>query len=263
MKELIPLSLRKFLVRMKWFFRNYTQIHHDSELFNNVHGTLTYNTDGLATSNNADFINEPRFAAAYEAARSTNPWPSFTLQWRVYTVCWLADLAKNLEGDFVECGVNTGAYARAIISYINWNSTSKTFYLLDTFMGLDPTYVSKEEKDLNILNYNYRDTYDEVVKTFSPFKTIIIRGTVPETLPQCNPEKIAYLSIDMNNTLPEIAALDYFWQRIVPSGIIVLDDYGFPQHILQKNAFDAFAKKVGHEIFAMPTGQGILIKKSV
>ena len=176
---LVPISLRKLFVKSRWFIKNYKAIKYNSELFNNIHGQLTYNTDGLATSNNCDFIHEPRFVKAYEAAKKTNPWPGFTLMWRVYIVCWFADHIKNLKGDFVECGVNTGAYARAIIEYTDFEVTGKTFYLFDTFRGIDPKYVSSAEKEIGILNYNYRDTYEEVVNTFSAFKTNIVRGTVP------------------------------------------------------------------------------------
>jgi hypothetical protein len=39
-----------------------------------------------------------------------------------------------------------------------------------------------------------------------------------------------------------------------------LDDYGFPQHINQKNAFDKFAKDRGVQILSLPTAQGVIIK---
>ena len=255
-----PLFIRKPYAKLKWFAKNYSRIKYDSEIFNNIQGQLTYNTDGLATSNNCDFINEPRFAKAYEAAKATNPWPDFTLMWRIHIVCWLAENVRHLVGDFVECGVNTGAYARAIIEYINFNSTGKTFFLLDTFQGLDPAYVTEEEKEAGILNYKYRDTYEEVLKTFSPFKTKIIKGSVPETLAECKTEKICYLSIDKNNVVPEIAAVKYFWDKIVKGGVLILDDYGFPMHMQQKIAFDKFAGEVHHEILSLPTGQGLIIK---
>ena len=260
--SIIPNSIKLFFARLKWFGKNYKKIHYNSELFYNIHGPLTYNTDGLATSNNCDFISDPRFSSAYQHAVNTNPWPNFSLMWRVYTVCWFADHVKSLEGDFVECGVNTGAYSRAVIDYIDFNRTNKTFYLLDTYQGLDPRFITEEEKELGISNYKYRDCYEEVVKTFAAFRTKIIRGAIPETLTQCETEKICYLSIDMNNMIPEIAALEYFWPKIVAHGVILLDDYGFPKHINQKTAFDDFAKKVGHEIYSMPTGQGLLIKKN-
>ncbi|MBL0104497.1 MAG: class I SAM-dependent methyltransferase [Bacteroidetes bacterium] len=255
------LKLKIFYVRLKWIFRNFGKIRYNSELFNNLLGTTTYNWDGLATSANSDFITTPRFAKAYQAAKDTNPWPNFSLQWRIHVVCWCAETVKNLEGDFVECGVNTGSYARAIVDYIDFNSTGKTFYLLDTYKGLDPKYITEEEKKFGIQNYNYRDTYEEVKKTFAPFRTKIIRGSVPETLSQADTNKICYLSIDMNNVVPEIAAAEYFWDKVVPHGIILLDDYGFQAHITQKKAFDKFAAERGHEILSLPTGQGLIIKK--
>ncbi len=253
-------KLKINLIRFKWFFTNFKKIRYNSELFNNIHGTLTYNTDGLATSNNCDFITEAKFAKAYEVAKKTNPWPNFTLMWRIHVICWVAESVKGLEGDFVECGVNTGSYARAIVEYINFNSLGKTFFLMDTYSGLDQNLITTEEKKLGINNYKYRDTYEEVKKTFAPFNTKIIKGSIPETLPQCDVKKVCFLSIDMNNVIPEIAAMEYFWDKIVLNGMVVLDDYGFPLHINQKLAFDKFAKSVGHEILTLPTGQGLILK---
>lgn len=259
-KPFTPKIILSFYERLKWINVNYRKIKYNSEIFHAQHGPISYNTDGLATSNNCDFINAPKFVQAYSLAKATNPWPNFTSQWRVYIVCWFADLVKNLDGDYVECGVNTGASSRAIIDYINFNETKKRFYLMDTFEGIDAKYVSDEEKKIGILNYQYNDCYKEVVKTFSGFNVEIIKGSIPDTLIQCKAQRICYLAIDMNNVLPEIAALEYFWDKIVNSGVVILDDYGFPQHILQKNAFDKFAKEKNIEILSLPTGQGIIIK---
>ena len=251
-------------VRLKWFFNHYQQITNDTGIYNEeLHGAPTYKTDGLITSNNADFIREPRFAAAYQKAAETQPWENFSLQWRTYVVCWFADQVKHLAGDFVECGVNTGAYAAAVINYTRLNATEKKFFLLDTFKGLDESLVSEEEKKAGISRYihAYKDVYDQVVRTFSPFPNVrIIRGRVPDTLPQCTAEKICYLSIDMNCVEPEIAAIHYFWSKVVAGGVIILDDYGFPMHIHQKEAFDKFALEKGVTILSLPTGQGIIFK---
>lgn len=256
----IPLSIRRLYVRFKWFLNNYSKVENDSVIFNPIYGPPTYNTDGLTTSTNSDFISEPKFAKAYQLAKETNPWPNFTLMWRIHVVCWVAQNVQKLEGDFVECGVNTGSYARAILDYIPFNSLNKTFFLMDTFEGLDPKYVTEEEKKIGLLNYKYRDTFEEVKNTFKGFNVKIIKGSIPDTLPECTAEKICYLSIDMNNVIPEIAAIEYFWKKVVKHGIVLLDDYGFPQHINQKIAFDKFAQSVQHEILTLPTGQGLLIK---
>ena len=253
---------QRFINKFLWFARNFKDVKRDAELFHRVHGSLTYNADGLATSNNADFIKDPRFAKAYQAAADTQPWPGFTLQWRVYIVCWFAEWVKHLEGDYVECGVNTGAYARAIMDYIDFNGTGKTFYLLDTYEGLDASQITSAEAAAGVTHYldAYTNVYEQVKKTFAPFHAKIIKGRVPDTLGEVKADKIAYLSIDMNVTAPEIAAMEYFWERLVPGAVLIHDDYGFPQHIHQKKAVDEFAKKRGVQVLCLPTGQGIIIK---
>ena len=82
-----------------------------------VQGPLTYNADGLATQHNADFLREPRFAAAYARGMDTIRSRRANLQvgWRVQTCCWAAQHGLHLDGDFVECGVFTGIYSRAIV----------------------------------------------------------------------------------------------------------------------------------------------------
>jgi O-methyltransferase len=257
--------IRNNIARLKWMINNWRKIEPKAEYIAPWFGSqypITYNTDGIATANNADFIKEPRFARAYEAAKATKPWEGFTLQWRTYIVCWFADLVKNLDGDFVECGVNTGAYSRAVIEYIDFKKLNKTFHLLDTFEGLVSSLVSEEEKAAGIDKYfnSYKDVYAQVQETFKDFNVHIIKGMVPDTLEQCKAEKICYLSIDMNCVAPEIAAAEFFWNNIVKGGVIILDDYGFPMHIHQKTAFDKFAAEKKVSILSLPTGQGIIFK---
>lgn len=262
-KSIIPEGLKSLYHSIGWYLKNYKQIKRNSRLLStHFHGPIAYDADGMIISQNSDFINEPRFKNAYKAAADTNPWPGFSLQWRVYIVCYFANQVRHLEGDFVECGVNTGAYAKAIINYIDFNSLNKIFYLLDTFEGLDFELVSQEELAAGVNRYidKYKGTYEGVVDSFKNDHVKIIKGAVPGTLPLCTAEKVAFLSIDMNCVEPEIAAAEYFYDKMVTGGVIILDDYGFPKHIKQKEAFDAFALRRKIEILSLPTGQGIIFK---
>ena len=214
-------KIKRQIHKLRWFFENHQRIDSIKEKMKQSSrssyylGPITYDTDSLTTSNNCDFIKEPRFAKAYQTAVDTKPWEGFTLQWRTYIVCWFADMVKNLEGDFVECGVNTGAYSRAVIDYIDFQNTNKKFYLLDTYDGLVPSMITEAEKKAGIEEYltHYTNVYNKVVETFAPFNTKIIKGIVPDTLPECHAQKICYLSIDMNCVQPEIAAANYFWDK--------------------------------------------------
>lgn len=256
-------KISNFLWKLNWFINNYKKIAANNILIpDNFLGPIRFIADSVATSNNCDFLEEPRFKKAYNLAITTNPWKGFEMQWRTYIVCSLAEIVKYLPGDFVECGVNTGAYSRALIDYINFDATGKTFYLFDTYEGLVPEQISQEERQAGVGDYlsTYTNVYDQVLKTFSPFKTKIIKGKVPDTLPACASEKICYLSIDMNVVAPEIAAANYFWDKLVSGGVMILDDYGFPAHIAQKKAFDDFAKQKNVSLLYIPTGQAIIFK---
>lgn len=232
-----------------------------------VQGPLAYNADGLATQHNADFLREPRFAAAYARGIDTIRSRRGNLQvgWRVQVCCWAAAHGLQLEGDFVECGVFTGIYSRAIVDYVDFNAqTGRRFWLLDTFQGIDEALLTEPElkRGVGRMNAKYAgDCYEEVRATFAPFPGVtIVRGAVPFTLEQVAAEKVAYLSIDMNAAAPEVAAMEFFWDRLVPGAVVVLDDYGFRAHIVQKIALDEFAASRGVGILPLPTGQGLIIR---
>ncbi len=71
---------------------------------------------------------------------------------------------------------------------------------------------------------------------------------------------MCYLSLDMNIVKPEIAAIEFFWDKLVSGAPILLDDYGWLHYSLQKVEMDKFASKKGVKILTLPTGQGLLLK---
>lgn len=222
----------------------------------------TYAQDCLYTTVNADFMHDKRFARAYAKGRSLmlDAWGDYQFHWRAYVVCWAADRAKDLPGDFVECGVNTGMLDRMVIDYVDFAALPKTFYLMDTFRGMDEAYSTDAEMKRSH-HMGYVDVYEQVKKTFAQFPNVrLVKGPIPDTLPLVPSKSIAYLSIDMNCVAPEIAALEFFWDKVVSGGVIIFDDYGFPGHETQKHAHDAFAVQKGVSILALPTGQGLIIK---
>ena len=226
-----------------------------------VYGPLNYNQDGLATAHRADFLTDELFNESYRLGESTGSFRENRIQWRAHVACWAASHAKLLEGDFVECGVYRGGLSRAIINYIGFQNLPKRFYLLDTYEGLVDAYISDEEKQRGKAAGGYEECYEAVKKTFEGFPNVrIIRGAVPETLSQVDTDKVAYLSLDMNCAPPEIAAAEFFWDKLVPGGLILLDDYNWVGYEPQKRAFDAFAVRRGIKVLNLPTGQGLIIK---
>ncbi len=204
----------------------------------------------------------PDFVKAEQAGAATGSWAN--VHWRVHTILWAANQSIQVEGDFVECGTHKGGFARAIVDYVDLAKANKKLYLLDTFEGLKDELLTDKEiaaGKKEHFQHEYSDCYAEVVKTFEAFPFVkIIKGTVPETLPQVVSDKIAFLSIDMNCIAPEIAALNYFWDKISKGGIIVLDDYAYVTCDLQYEEHNAWAAEKGIKILTLPTGQGLIVK---
>jgi hypothetical protein len=220
----------------------------------------TYNQAGLMTWCNADALKEPLFREAYALGKATDSWQGLDVEWRVHVLCWAAARAASLaEGDFVECGVNRGGYSRAVIHYVGFERLARhrQFYLLDTFCG-----IPDELREVAATSrHHYDECFDAVRETFKAFANVhLVRGKVPDTLARVPSKKVSYLSIDMNCAEPEIAAAEFFWDKLVPGAVIVLDDYGAgPWYLRQKQAFDRFAAERGVPILSLPTGQGLIL----
>jgi len=230
-----------------------------------------YDQDGLRSVHNHDFLKDDAFIRAYArgvgAAGDDYQW-----HWRVHTGLWAAATAAKLAGDFVECGVNRGFMSSAVMAFLDWNVQGRMFYLLDTFSGLDSRYISDDERRGGILERNrldiargfYSFDIEAVRRNFAEWKNVqIIVGAVPDTLSAIRADKIAYLHLDMNCAPPEIAAADALWDRIVPGGLVLMDDYGYIGFHPQKQAWDDFARRRQVAILSLPTGQGLILKPPV
>ncbi len=235
-----------------------------------------YCSDGVAVAHNVDFIDEPEFvkqaefSLAYHIEKPNFPYgmPS----WRVYIAGWAAQQALRLDGDFVECGVDTGILSSIVCQRTDFNTHKRDFYLLDSFEGMELDQLTPDEIQQNAQSnlYNiYKQGYQnnsattfEILKSkIDQFQNIhIIKGYIPETLEHIKTDTIAYLSIDLNAVFPEMATIKFLWDRLTVGAVILLDDYTFSGHAPQKNAWNSFAQDYHQSILPLWTGQGLIIK---
>lgn len=219
---------------------------------------------------NVDFLREERFARAYKAGMESGHkfrWPgtsvNIELPWRTHIACWAAMHAAQLPGDFVECGVNTGVLSLAVCTYIEFNSTAKHFYLFDTFSGVPESQMSETERPSCTFTNDmfYEECFELAMSNFRRFPNAhLVQGVVPDSLYQVDIDQVCYLSIDMNIVEPEVAAMEYFWPKLVRGAVVLLDDYGVDLHAEQKAGLDEFANRHNVAIGVLPTGQGLLLK---
>jgi predicted O-linked N-acetylglucosamine transferase (SPINDLY family) len=177
------------------------------------------------------------------------------IAWRRYILACAAYHCAQLPGDFVECGVYRGTGIKTVIDYFGVKNFTKKFWGYDTF-DYNPvgghTFSGQEE-----------GFFDEVKGRFSDYNQVhLIRGLLPDSLKDNSPEKISYLHIDLNSAQYEIAVLDALFDRVVPGGIIVLDDYEWSGvYREQKIKEDAWFAQFNYRVFPLPTGQGLVLKR--
>jgi len=226
-----------------------------------------YACDSLFTTNNDAFRNEPKFRQAYTRGVKAGCGVDPRIEWRVHVALWAAQAATRVPGDFVECGVNAGFMSSAIMERLDWRTTGKRFYLIDTFRGPVLTqYTAEEIGRLQVAQEAmekgaYVTDLERVRANYSEWPNVeIVQGIVPEVLSNLTIERVAFLHLDMNCVFPERAALEYFWPLMSPHGMVLFDDYAYFGNESLARVIDAAALSLGAEVLSLPTGQGLIIK---
>lgn len=175
--------------------------------------------------------------------------------WRRYILACAAYHALHLPGDFVECGVYNGTGIKTVIDYLGGTDFPKTFWGYDTFDYNPVEGHAFEGQEAGF--------YERIQQRFTDYPQVkLIRGLLPESFDQGCPEQVALLHIDLNNVEGEIAVLDRLFDRVVPGGVIILDDYEWASiYRLQKQGEDLWFDARGYRVFPYPTGQGMVIKR--
>lgn len=152
--------------------------------------------------------------------------------------------SNGIEGDFVECGVwRGGSMMVAAKTLLTLGDTARTLWMYDTFEGMTaPTehdvslkgakatekfakkktgddsstwcLVSQEEVEQNVKSTGYPADRMKFVK-----------GKVEETLPAIAPDRIALLRLDTDWYESTLHELNTLFPRLVPGGVLIIDDY--------------------------------------
>jgi hypothetical protein len=213
------------------------------------------------------FMEDPKFLGALERCAVSDEERGRV--WRIHTLIWAARNAIGLDGDFVECGVFEGFMSAMVADYMDFETLNKTFYLYDTFEGFSEKYSSPADFPGQESFYQFANTeygkpglFEGVTDRFEKYDNVkVIKGVVPDILHEDSPQKIAYLHIDLNSPRAERGALDVLYDRVLPGGIIIFDDYGWSTYRKQMDSADAFMAEHGYPILELPTGQGLMVKR--
>ena len=136
---------------------------------------------------------------------------------------------EGVAGAIVECGVFKGG-AAALLAHETGGR--REIFLFDSFEGLPPPGAA----DGNIARAQFHEgwcasTVDDVRAIFGRLGVLndrvhLVKGWFHETFPVTKVPPIALLHIDADWYESVRLALDAFFDRVVPGGFIVFDDYG-------------------------------------
>ena len=139
--------------------------------------------------------------------------------WRHYIVFWAARYAPL--GNFVECGACDG-----LTAYFALSARQGAAYLYDAWEAMKDEDL-RESKKKHAGDYGYL-SLEMTRKNLGMFaeRVNLIKGFIPQSFVS-TPGNVSLLHIDLNSSAPTTASLKEFYDKILPGGIILFDDYGW------------------------------------
>ena len=68
------------------------------------------------------------------------------------------------------------------------------------------------------------------------------------------------MHVDVDLYRPTLDACEYFYPRLVPGGVLLFDEYGFPAARGERDAVDEYFADKSESPIVLPTGQAIVLK---
>jgi O-methyltransferase len=176
---------------------------------------------------------------------------------RCHVLYQLAQQAARQPGDVAEVGVYRGGSAYLIAKVIA--AGSNRIHLFDTFTGMPPT---DRKKDPYHSEGNFNDTSLDSVKTFlSECENVEYHpGFFPKTAEPVAMKRFSLVHVDVDIYKSVCDCCLFFYDRLLPGGFMVFDDYGFLRTPGAKQAVDAFFLDKPEYPCYLPTGQCLIVK---
>ena len=193
-------------------------------------------------------------------------WKLRQLMWRHYVVFWSARYASGAAGpqvaNLVECGVCDGLTAYFAMRAVQGGHRPFRAFLYDAWEGMKAEYLLESEQTAPG-SYSYL-SLENTKRNLAPFDgtTVFVKGFIPESFDTAEqPPSVVWLHIDLNSSLPTAAALRALFDRVVPGGVILFDDYGWGDYQETKHAADQFLAGKPGVLLPLPTGQAMFFKR--
>ncbi len=164
---------------------------------------------------------------------------------------------EQIDGACAEAGVFEGDFAK----YINQYFANRKLYLFDTFEGFSEKDIEyeKSKNTSNARGKDYSNTSIELVKAKMPNvdQIIIKKGYFPDSAKEID-ENFCFVNLDLDLYQPTKEGLEWFSDKMVTNGVILVHDYFCETFKGPKLAVDEFLKN-RKDLRKYPIGDGISV----
>ena len=197
-------------------------------------GKANFSIDGLhygfsfPQANYAPWLGDMAFLNIYEQIKNN----TLVDIYRCYELWQLVNKTYllNPSAAILEVGVWRGGTAGIMSQRLAILKSTATIYLADTFSGV----AKAGEKDAFYTGGEHNDTSQQIVEDLLQHKSgypnyKILKGIFPDDTAQLIPAGelfgICHIDVDVYSSAKDI--LEWVWDKIIPGGVVVFDDYGF------------------------------------
>ena len=219
------------------------------------------------------------FAALYreclaETGTDVPEWKLFRRAQRALNLARYFDYSLGVEGARGECGVFRGfsaLLACRLAALRDPGFTGAGLHFVDSFEGLSPPTI-EDAVGTEIVNGrkvavsshgagHFAVPLDHVQGVLGAYPDAQThKGWIPEVFAALPEARWSFVHIDVDLHAPTLAALEYFYPRLAPGGVIVNDDYDSPLFPGGKGSWETFCTAHGVPFIALDSGQAVILR---
>lgn len=151
---------------------------------------------------------------------------NFYSEERKYTLREFLHFTADIPGDLAECGCYVGVSAW----FMAKEAPDRELFLFDSFEGLSkPDSYDNVSKEIQEWRAGDLKTTESILRqNLTEFPHIhVLKGWIPQQFDEVAERRFRLVHIDVDLYQPTLDSLKFFYPRLLPGGVIVMDDYGF------------------------------------
>jgi len=214
------------------------------------------------------FLGDPEWRAPYEAELAADERPGKSANKaldRRFIVVQLAESVRGLSGSSAECGAYRGVGSALICRALEGTyGSGDAHFAFDAFEGLpEPAEADRAETGQWWSEGDLKTDRGRVERLLAPFPHARIEvGWIPERFSAVGDRQFRLVHIDVDLFEPTRDSIEFFFPRLVPGGVLLLDDHGVMSCPGARKAAVEYFAKSGDPIIELPSGQAIVWKRA-